>query len=143
MIFGHPSGCFFYHMLRREAIIKIENVYSAIYGLTRNGWRNPAKLKRSHLQRIGYRLDEDKLIRISWPYVDRAEDDQAIEQELIDNIKELRLRFLDADDEWLDNWPPNEALASGSTAPQPKLIEVTLDMHDWGEIVRLFRVPPG
>ena len=110
---------------------------------TRNGWRNPAKLKRSHLQRVGYRLDEDKLIRISWPYVDRAQDDQANEQELINNIKEFRLQFLDDNNKWHDNWPPSQVLADGSPVKHPRLIEVTLNMHDWGEIIRLFRVPPG
>ncbi|MCW9014203.1 MAG: type II secretion system minor pseudopilin GspJ [Gammaproteobacteria bacterium] len=114
-----------------------------LFEFTRNGWRNPAKLRRSHLQRIGYRLDEDRLLRISWPYVDRAQDDHASEQELIDNIKELELRFLDQSNQWHDNWPPHEALASGNTAAQPRVIEVTLNMQDWGEIVRLFRVPPG
>ena len=107
---------------------------------TRNGWRNPAELTRSHLQRVAYRLDEDKLIRMTWPYVDRAQDSQAIETILIDNLKDLRFRFYDAED-WSDNWPDTSAFSADDAAPLPKAIEVTVEMEDWGEIVRLFRVP--
>lgn len=110
---------------------------------TRNGWRNPAKLNRSHLQRVAYKLDEDKLIRMSWPYVDRAADDQVIETLLIDNIKDVQLRFLDDSNSWHDSWPRLDTQSSGVAVSQPMAIEVTLEMNDWGEIKRVFRVPAG
>lgn len=106
--------------------------------LTRNGWRNPAKIGRSNLQRVAYRLDEDKLVRITWPYVDRALDGQAIETILIDNIKNASLRFLDTDNEWHDSWPALNATPTGDT-PLPLAIEFTLQMEDWGDIVRIMR----
>jgi general secretion pathway protein J len=107
---------------------------------TRNGWRNPAGLTRSHLQRVGYRLDEDTLLRLSWPYVDRAQDSQAIETTLIDNIKDVKLRFYDGN-EWQDNWPDAQALTSGAEVPLPKAVEITLQLNDWGSIMRIFRIP--
>lgn len=106
--------------------------------LTRNGWRNPAKIGRSHLQRVAYRLDEDKLVRITWPYVDRALDGQATETILIDNIKNASLRFLDDTNEWHDSWPALNATPTGDT-PLPIAIEFTLQMEDWGDIVRIMR----
>ena len=107
---------------------------------TRSGWRNPAALTRSHLQRVAYRMEEDRLIRLSWPYVDRAQDAQAIETQMIDNLKEIKLRFYN-DGQWHDNWPTFEALNSDEQQNLPQAIEVTLHMEDWGEIVRIFRVP--
>ncbi|MCW8910027.1 MAG: type II secretion system minor pseudopilin GspJ [Gammaproteobacteria bacterium] len=106
--------------------------------LTRNGWRNPARINRGNLQRVAYRLDEDKLIRTTWPYVDRALDNQSVETILIDNIKNASLRFLDDKNEWHTSWPALNATSSGDTA-LPVAIEFTLEMEDWGNIVRIMR----
>lgn len=105
---------------------------------TRSGWRNPAKLQRSSLQRVAYKLDENSLYRITWPYVDRAQDNLVIETLLIDNIEDVKLRFLNDNKEWNEDWPDINA-AAGSNS-QPIAIEVTLQMNDWGEVVRLFKV---
>lgn len=109
--------------------------------LTRNGWRNPAGLVRSHLQRVAYKMQDDKLIRITWPYVDRAQDAQALETELMDNLKEVSFRFYD-DGEWHNDWPRSDQLASDKGVGLPRAVEVTLKMNDWGDIVRIFKVPP-
>ena len=108
---------------------------------TRTGWTNPAQQTRSYLQRVAWRLDDDKLYRMSWPYVDRAFDDQATSTMLIDHIREVKLRFLDSKNEWQNLWPLPDALADGKVLLQPVAIEVTVVMEDWGEIVRLFKVP--
>ncbi len=108
--------------------------------LSRNGWRNPAGLTRSHLQRVAYRLDEDKLIRMTWPFVDRAQDSQANETVLIDNIESAELRFYDEEGEVSDTWPTATAQASDAPVALPQALEFTLEMGDWGEIKRIFRV---
>ena len=41
--------------------------------LTRSGWSNPAGVKRSELQRVGYGVVDGGLIRYSWRVVDRAQ----------------------------------------------------------------------
>lgn len=107
---------------------------------TRAGWRNPADNPRSSLQRVAYKLDEDRLLRIYWHHVDRADEERRVERVLIDNIKSLQLRFLNEQQEWTENWPQASVLASGSNSPLPLAIEATLDAHDWGEISRLLRV---
>lgn len=107
---------------------------------TRSGWRNPAESPRSSLQRVAYKLDEDRLIRIYWSHVDRADEELRVERVLIDNIKSLQLRFLNEQQEWVEDWPEASVLTSGSNSPLPLAIEVTLNTHDWGEISRLLRV---
>ncbi len=107
---------------------------------TRGGWRNPAESPRSSLQRVAYKLDEDRLIRIYWSHVDRADEELRVERVLIDNIESLQLRFLNEQQEWTQDWPEASVLASGSNSPLPLAIEATLNTHDWGKITRLLRV---
>jgi len=112
-----------------------------ILAFTRSGWRNPANLARSTLQRVAYRLDEDKLIRYYWPHVDRADDEQFFERSLIGNIESLDIRFLDDKNQWQSNWPSASELASAEPSTSlPVAVEFTLKMNDWGEIKRLIRV---
>ena len=39
--------------------------------MTRGGWRNPLQRPRSELQRVGYRIQDEKLVRAYWPVLDR------------------------------------------------------------------------
>lgn len=111
-----------------------------IVSFTRSGWRNPANRPRSTLQRVAYIQDEDKLIRRYWMHIDRADDDLYVDRELINNIDELSLRFLDEEKEWQENWPTANTLASGTSSELPVAVEITLKMSDWGDIKRLIRV---
>lgn len=107
---------------------------------TRSGWRNPAESPRSSLQRVAYKLDEDRLIRVYWSHVNRADEELRVERVLIDNIESLQLRFLNEQQEWTEDWPEAAVLTSSNDSPVPLAIEATLDTHDWGEITRLLRV---
>lgn len=113
-----------------------------IVEFTRSGWRNPANLQRSTLQRVAYQLKDDSLMRIYWPHVDRADDDARVERTLISNIESVELRFLNVNNEWGDDWPSASALSTGAPIELPLAIEISLKMHDWGEITRLLKVVP-
>ena len=111
---------------------------------TRLGWSNPANLPRSHLQRVAYRLDEDDdistLVRLYWPYVDRASEDQVVERPLLTQVKSAQLRFLDKQLKWQEQWPPVNLDPANALTNWPIAIELTLELEDWGEIKRLFRI---
>lgn len=111
-----------------------------IVSFSRSGWRNPAQLPRSTIQRVAYRIDEDKLIRVYWPHIDRANDEKVVERVLIKNIDSLDLRFKNDKNEWKLDWPSASSLSSGSATSLPRAVEITLKMSDWGDIVRLIRV---
>lgn len=113
---------------------------SLIVDFTRSGWRNPAKQARSTLQRVAYRMDEDNLIRMYWPYVDRADYQQFTTRTLMTNVESLELRFLDDKYQWRSDWPSANNLASAEPVERPLAIEITLNMNDWGEIQRLIWV---
>ena len=113
---------------------------------TRGGWRNPAGQLRSSLQRVGYEVQEDRLIRKNWIVLDRAQDSEPREQELLDGIEEMQVRFLDSDDGWHEVWPPLEQLrvregTGEEAAPElPRAIEFTVEMEGWGKLTWLFQV---
>ena len=108
---------------------------------TRSGWRNPANLQRSTLQRVAYQLTDDKLVRIYWPHIDRADDDARVERTLISNIESLELKFLNSEKKWVNNWPSAVALTSNAPVDLPIAIDIKMKMNDWGEINRLLRLP--
>lgn len=109
---------------------------TALLSLTRNGWRNPLGLPRSHLQRVAYVVDQKRLLRQSWTVLDRGPNNPPYSDVLLDDINAVELRFLDAARQWQGFWPaPNQA------AVLPRAVEVTIDVAGWGRISRLFRVP--
>ncbi|MEJ2142147.1 MAG: type II secretion system minor pseudopilin GspJ [Gammaproteobacteria bacterium] len=105
--------------------------------LTRGGYRNPARLPRSTLQRVAYSLEENNLQRLSWPYLDRAQDAEPVKVRLLEDVNSLSFRFLDADREWHASWPPVNS--EQKAIPElPLAIEVSLELEDWGRLTRLF-----
>jgi len=111
--------------------------------LTRAGWDNPLGQSRATLQRVAYRLREGRLWRLHWQVLDRGGLIEPRETLLLDRVQELKVRFLDADDAWQDDWPPPAASDDGETERRdsvvlPRAVEVSLMLEDWGEITRLF-----
>ena len=109
--------------------------------LTRAGWRNPAGLTRSHLQRVAYTLEDGQLQRRYWRILDRAPDSEAHETMLLEGVQEMELRFLDEQGQWQPAWPVTNA--DGNVVSMPRAVEFSLEIEGWGRITRLFRVPDG
>jgi len=109
---------------------------------TRAGWRNPAKLTRSSMERVMYRYDEENITRLSVSALDQPPQVEPLERHLLSEVKELKFRYLDETLSWHDDWPP--ALAGTTDLSMlPRAVEVTVDMAGFGEIKRIFRVAPG
>jgi general secretion pathway protein J len=115
--------------------------------LTRAGWRNPAQQPRSTLQRVAYHLEDKSLWRSYWQMLDRAQDSRPLKVDLLSNITELKLRYLDNHLQWHEQWPPTKILKIPPTEvknqiqPNLKAIEITVTVVGWGQLMRLFRVP--
>lgn len=109
---------------------------------TRGGRVNPAGLLRSSLMRTAYRFDDEKLIRLQWPQLDRTQETGAKESILIDGVENVSLRFLDQKGEWHERWPPLNTGNTGNTAAAvvPAGIEIVLQLEDWGDIRRLYAI---
>ena len=113
------------------------------FQLTRAGWRNPAGRQRSNLQRVGYALEEQQLVRYSWAVLDRAQDSEPLVQRLIEAVEQMQIRYLGVDNEWKEQWPDTETLADPAIAPSPlpRVVEVTIEHEMYGPIVWLFLLP--
>lgn len=105
--------------------------------LTRSGWPNPAwSPHRGTLQRVQYRLDEDRLLREYWPVVDRVLGQEPRSETLLTGVSGLTLLFLDDRNEWQPQWPPLRNADTAAPA-RPRAIRLTLSLEDWGDIERL------
>lgn len=112
--------------------------------LTRSGWANPAVGQRSSLQRVRYVLDGQVLRREYWLVLDATESPRPRSRVLLQDVRAVQLRFMDANRQWLTQWPPPAVSAEGgrrSLYSRPLAVEVTLELGDWGRIVRVIEVP--
>lgn len=115
---------------------------------TRAGYRNPTGAARSQLQRVAYRIDEEKLIRVTWSMLDQPNTPKPLERELLTKVKKVTFRYLDGNGQWQDSWPPLSTSPTSTPNPAalsrlPQAVEITAEFEDMGKIVRWFRVPPG
>jgi general secretion pathway protein J len=105
--------------------------------LTRGGELNYGSAPRSDLRRVAYRLKEGRLVRITWPVLDRAPVTEPLEAPLLGDVETFELRFYDASGGLVDTWPT--ATSAGPDVP-PRAMEVTLAVKGVGRFKRLFLV---
>lgn len=121
---------------------------------TRAGWHNTVGLPRSTLQRVAYYLDEDQLVRAAWPVLDRTGALEPNELVLLSGVESIDVRFLAGLDQlevnrnsqierryWQENWIPDLSRPDALVEP-PLAVEIRLQMFDWGELERLYVLPP-
>ncbi|TXS96282.1 type II secretion system protein GspJ [Parahaliea maris] len=126
-----------------------------LLSLTRAGWYNPQGHPRSSLERVNYVIEDEALWRESYPVLDRAAETEPLRVRLLDDVVDMRLLFLsdigavnpsargtDIDTRaWPENWVANLSDPGVDLAP-PIAVEVQLELEDWGEVRRLYVLPP-
>jgi len=107
---------------------------------TRGGRVNPANLLRSTLLRVAYQFDDEKLVRLQWPQLDRAQGIDPKQTVIIDNVDKVTIRFLDQKGEWQEQWPPLNTTGgvAGAQTVELHAIEIVMQLKDWGDIRRLY-----
>lgn len=114
--------------------------------LTRFGWDNPGKLQRSEVQRVRYRLEDERLWRDYWPVLDLIEEEEGIQSlPLLDGVTELSLQFLNdrspgaqgspLGGEWQDHWHP-----SLEEDRLPLAVELKIEIERFGKVRRVIQV---
>jgi len=127
--------------------------------VTRGGWKNPLYAARPSIQAATYTLKDDILVRSYFPYLDNINDIDPVEQELIDKVTDIEIKFLNRQLEWVDNWPqftlnnpvsqpvvPRDSDAEVPLSPPPTLpiaVELLIELEDYGTIRRLLNIAPA
>lgn len=107
--------------------------------MTRGGWRNPLQQPRSELQRVGYRLQNDALMRAYWPVLDGIGDEEPATQTLLERVEELAFFALDEAGTEHRFWPPTSA---GDPA-RVTALGLRIRMQPFGTVERIWEVPNG
>jgi general secretion pathway protein J len=118
------------------------NSNGCLLELTRAGWTNPVGMPRSTLQRVCYRLSDNKLYRDYWASLDRNLSNTPQQAELLGQITSMTFRFMDGNHQWQTTWPANSTGGTGNARARalPLAVEVTLKLSDWGDITRIIEI---
>ena len=107
---------------------------------TYGGRRNPLQLPRSTLQRVAWFLDTDgALIRQSWFNLDRGQSEEPLRATVLEDIETLEWRFLNDEDQWVEDWPPAQLSAElPQNLPPPRAVELILESKRLGDLSFIF-----
>lgn len=121
---------------------------------TRTGWHNSVGLPRSALQRVAYYVEEEQLVRASWPVLDRTGAVEPSELPLLGDVETFDVRFLGSLDVlevnrdsqidrryWQENWISDVSRPEALVEP-PIAVEIRLSIPQWGELERVYVLPP-
>jgi general secretion pathway protein J len=107
---------------------------------TRGGWSNPLADVRSTEERVAYELDDDKLVRLSWPELDNPSQTLPTKQELLTQVTAFDLQFMDSSGQWQTQWPPLNTDVNAYLSQVAKAVEIDVTLKDWGRITRVVEV---
>jgi len=102
--------------------------------MTVGGYNNPLNLRRSEQQRVGYEIEDNILYRVQWLVLDRTQASVPIRKKLLEDVLSMSIRFLDAQQDWKESWPPP---AGSSIRQMPQAVEITVEIEDVGIIRRV------
>ena len=111
---------------------------------SRVGWRNPLRQPRSEVQRVGYRWQDEKIIRGYWLTLDRSYDAEPAYQTLLEDVETIEFFAVDQLGNEHNQWPLDP---SGSQATQEgeelylTAILFRAEIAPYGMIERIWRVP--
>jgi len=102
--------------------------------LTRAG----ASLHASELaapQRVGYRHAEGRVERLAWPALDSGPRAEVAATPVLQDVRALAFRFLDAGLEWRSDW------LAPAAQPLPLAVEMTVELASGERVVRVVDIP--
>ena len=108
-----------------------------LVAFTRAGWANPAGIQRPTLERVSYRFAGGILRRMHWNVLDGTEASLPVRRDLLTHVKSVTFRFMNDSRQWVTVWP---ATGSAVLRSRPFAVQITLELEDWGQIVRVVEV---
>ncbi|HZW60262.1 MAG TPA: type II secretion system minor pseudopilin GspJ [Woeseiaceae bacterium] len=110
--------------------------------LTRAGWNNPSRVPRGTLQRVAYRLEDDKLRRYYWSVLDRTLSNEPTVMTLLDGVQSIEFRFMLDNGAYSPQWPPENRPGPLGLRERPRAVEILLTLANQDEIRRLIEIVP-
>jgi general secretion pathway protein J len=104
--------------------------------VSRGGWANPTGFPRGSVLRVAYDWEDGTLVRYHWPVMDRAPGTLPIRTELLDDVENVELRFMDQGGSWHLDWPPTEMAGTEMLVARPRLVEFAIELEDFGRVWR-------
>jgi len=111
---------------------------------TRGGWANPAGIQRPALERVTYAFENGVIKRRHYPVLDTVLAEPPITRDLLDHVKSLKFRFMATGGrgQWIEQWQnPVGDPAADFARGRPIAVEVTVELEDYGKILRIIEVP--
>jgi general secretion pathway protein J len=84
-------------------------------------------------QRIGYRLELNNIVLLSWPVLDQAQRTQPVRYPLLEGVREFTVNYMGRRGDWQTQWPP-----AGAEGGLPQAVEVRLTLQSGETINRVF-----
>jgi general secretion pathway protein J len=104
--------------------------------MTRGGVLSYGLGVQSDLRRVAYQLKDGRLVRLTWPVLDRGPVTKPLEATLLEGVEAFELRYYAATGSGIvPTWPP-----AGQVNEPPRAVEVTLEVKGVGSFKRLFLV---
>lgn len=109
---------------------------------TRAGVVNPHQLaRRSTLKRIAILCQNNQLIRRSWLQLDSPDRQRYEDRSILDNLKTCAFSFIDKNKHSYNEWLAEALTSDQSRQPFPPVIQLDIELMDWGKINLIFLVP--
>ncbi len=113
-----------------------QSTSTTAFEFTRAGYTNPFMIApRSTMQRVGYEFKNHKLIRITWPVLDRAPDTQPTQRVLLNHVDNMTINFVDDKGQQQESW-------STQTNVQaiPRAVILMMHIKGMGELKGIFPI---
>ena len=125
---------------QRAAMLRDANSTSLVE-LSHGGWPNGAGNPRGTVQRVQYRLEDGTLIREHWNVTDATLASPPIKRELLKDVENIEIRYLDHGRQWIAEWPPLGMSPVVAPRARPLAVEFVITLADYGKLRRVVEVP--
>jgi|GEM_PF-4743244 len=83
---------------------------------------------RSQLQRAGYSLDDHKIYRIAYPYVDAKDEMNFRRQVLFDHVDKMTISYYSKERGWVSRWPLEEEQTTNNEKEETEKLPCAMQM---------------
>lgn len=106
----------------------------------RGGWSSLLGDQQAKIMRVRWRL-QDGALRRTYRAFYESEDAQPQTQAVLDNVLSFKVRYLDSENLWRDDWTSGSEQGGEPLQRVPKAIKVRIQHSIFGDIQRLFLMP--